>query len=925
MILDLQKPMKTLDLGNNGTTASLTTWHELLQMTAPDPYCGVVFVRGRFPDNAESVLARAQRRNQKGTWGLELCFPSDDYTLELSEAQGMINLRWPCTRFNIVRKGNDLLFGSTNVGTYTICSFIKNHTLYQVARITPPPRSSSIAESTKNSQPAICKLTVGGTIRLGCAASNGAGLAGNSSPYRDNYNVIRPEATGVMDTLLACKSERHGKRVEIRLWINRQQVKLQRWEPINDRIIQPADNEHLDYANDVVDLAASYEIDLPDESPVIAVASFSLLANHVAIDDTLRPAISSPVVEDFLGVTDTSLSAPYRLWTNALDLPPESFELNAIARSVEQILGISSVPFLGASVETGSNGSVNILGPEPNIESKSIDTLLTGASELSNTNFDIGVAPHYQSTGKGIALIQNIMAPQLVDLGSTLYVVSPSSIFPYIHLGFLHWTNFKANRWQLRVLIRAIQFFDGYRPLQADPKVPRPKKDLFVTERESYRGMLLEHVRAACEWVLNIVPYFSLRRPRIPLPMAGILPSDILPEFSRARECRIESGLISELPTQHDRPDRRGKDRQHRDPKAKDQKWCCALILWYIMYQRPSIFADGYMKDRLWSCIETLNAFDCNDRGGDARYADEPKVCFLHWYHNHSIIKLCEVLRSEDPERFGRLNVDLKKRNRWVMEWQARTEKSLGLLGRTSGRLAHQSIDYEVANLALLGDEISVINRPLTQQYKAYLQQTKDLLIARKETRLLSPGRPDITNWTPGDFRSVMPRPAPWELSCLNHLSPISLGVAQNPRDSFNDCQEFLLGDYTFMTTWDQSKIDSVGQWWDFCTSSIVGAELLKEVCDRRGLGASVSSSASPTPSHFRSRSIDQSGLPGIEAATMGVRFETPRHDLTPLQSQNSAPEESLEKIKDNTGKILELVKEHMKDEDRDGFTWTKR
>jgi len=917
--------MKTLDLGNNGTTASLTTWHELLQLTAPDPSCGIVFVRGDFPDNAESILARAQRRNQKGAWGLDLTFPSDDYTLELSEAQGLINLRWPCTRFNIVRKGSDILFGSVTVATYTVCSFIKDQTLYQIARITPPRRSSSDAESTSNSQSATCKLTVGGTIRLGCAASNGAGLAGSSSPYRDNYNVVRPKAMGMMDTLLAGTSERHERRTEIRLWINRKQVQLQRRKFLNDRIIQPDDNKHLDYADEVVDLAANYEFDLPDESPVIVVASFSLMTNETAIDDRLQPVISSPVIQDFLGVTDTSISAPYRLWTNALDLPPDSFELNAIARSVDQILGVSSVPFLGPNTKTDLKGCLHISGLVVNNETKSIDTLTTRASEASNTDSGIELTKIHQSNGKGIALIQNIMTPQLVDLGNTLYMAFPSTIFLlYFPFTIICTELISVNRWQLRVLIRAIQFFNGYRPVQKDLKTPRPKTDLFMKEREVYRGILLEHVKGACEWILNIIPYFSRQRPRIVLPMAGILPSDILPQSSRARECRISSCLISELPTQHDRHVRREKDCRHRDPKAKDQRWCCALILWYIMCQCPSTFADQYMKERLWSCIKMLSNFDSNNREGDTRYTDEPIVCFLHWYHNHSIIKLCEVLRSEDHERFGRLNLDLKRRNRWVMEWQARTDKSLGLLGRASGRFSHQSIGYEVANLALLGEEISVVNRPLTQQYKAYLQQTKDLLTARKETRVLSPGRPDITNWKPGNFRSITPRPAPWELSCLNHLSPISLGVAQNSNDSFNDCQEFLLGDYTFMPTWDQSKIDSVGQWWEFCTSSIVGAELLKDVCDRRGIATSLSS-ASPIPSYVRSGSIDQSGIPGIEAATIGVQFETPQIDLTPFQNQQSAPQKSLEKIKDNTRKMLELLKEHMKDDDREGFTWTKR
>ena len=406
--------------------------------------------------------------------------------------------------------------------------------------------------------------------------------------------------------------------------------------------------------------------------------------------------------------------------------------------------------------------------------------------------------------------------------------------------------------------------------------------------------------------------------------MAGILPCDIMPQISRARSCRIGPNVIAELPTQHDRHARRQKNRQHRDSKAKDQKWCCSLILWYIMCQCPSIYASAHMRERLWNCIETLSSFDDTDGERDARYADEPSVCFLLWYHNHSIMKICEVLRNEDPSRFASLAVDLNKRKKWVVEWHMRTEKSLGLLGRASGRLAQQSIDYEVANLALLGEEISVVNQARTQQYKSYLQQTKDLLSSRKETKILSPGRPDVTNWRPGDFRSVAPRPAPWELSCLNHLSPVSIGTSQNPRDELNNCQEFLLGDYTFMTTWDQSKIDSIGQWWDICTSGIMAAELLSEVCDRKSLKAPLPS-ASPTPSHPRSQSIDQGMTAGPDAAMTVKRFETSQHGPTPVQPQVPTSDKSREKATENTRKIYELIKEHWKDEDREGFTWTKR
>ncbi|KAH8648733.1 hypothetical protein BGZ60DRAFT_422851, partial [Tricladium varicosporioides] len=62
----------------------------------------------------------------------------------------MINLRWPCTRFNIVKK--DSFQGSSILGTLTLCSFIKDGSLYQISRLVPSKplgseRSVSIPDS----------------------------------------------------------------------------------------------------------------------------------------------------------------------------------------------------------------------------------------------------------------------------------------------------------------------------------------------------------------------------------------------------------------------------------------------------------------------------------------------------------------------------------------------------------------------------------------------------------------------------------------------------------------------------------------------------------------------------------------------------------------------------------------------------------
>jgi len=154
MALDVSdsKSNKSLDFGSGSYTGSLSAWHELLQLTCPDPDYGIVFVRGDFPDNADSILARAQRRNQKGTFGLGLhVFGDQDYVLEMTPAQGYVNLRYPVTKLHLVRQSD--LFGSETFASYTSCSFVKDGTVYQIARILPSHLASSTSSSVRSRPP----------------------------------------------------------------------------------------------------------------------------------------------------------------------------------------------------------------------------------------------------------------------------------------------------------------------------------------------------------------------------------------------------------------------------------------------------------------------------------------------------------------------------------------------------------------------------------------------------------------------------------------------------------------------------------------------------------------------------------------------------------------------------------------------------
>jgi hypothetical protein len=435
MTLDVSSPHKSLDFGRDSHTGSVTTWHELLQLTAPDDECGVVFVRGDFPDSAESILARAQRRNQKGTWGLGIRVSQDtDYVLESTPGQGMINLRWPCTRLNFVQK--DRLFGSVTFASYTICSFIKDQTLYQVARI-PPSKLPGSAPSVGNSSRAGSTVSalkldidVGGMVRFGSCSSNRGASGGQLAFFCDKYTVIKPE-NGKPTFNLACVSDRHERRLEIRLWVNREPVELKRHFCTEPRLRRTDNDSKSEYPHEVIGLHAIHQYSMVEDKPITIVASFSLVESSTPITFEPFNMIKSADVQNHLGVSDTSLSAPYRLWSNVLGQAPgpEAFELNTIGRCVEQILGVLSVhvkqrtaagnackPLATTSVSSNfltAAGSVNNTNNQNAERTASDTTVLTHAPAGSEAYGSIG-------TDMGVAHIKNIVTSQVVDLESTL-------------------------------------------------------------------------------------------------------------------------------------------------------------------------------------------------------------------------------------------------------------------------------------------------------------------------------------------------------------------------------------------------------------------------------------------------------------------------------------------------------------------------
>jgi len=372
---ELSRPAKSLDFGNEGFTASLTDWHELLQLTRPDSTCGVVFLRGRFPDNAASILSRAQRRDDggsKGTFGTRLLPPHPDFPdVELGErkVQGWVNFRWPFTQYELVRKHPETgaILGT---GTSESISFVSRGTVFQITRL-KWGQGSSISDYdayAARESGATARFRVGGSVRFGCPCSS----TDPKTLHRDTFTVSQ---TG---RGTSCASAKYRTRLEMGVSVNGQKL-------------APSPTPTPSVDGKWADLSSEHRINLAVGEPTYIVSRYALRNDE---EDTERDVDSSLPTDllDYLGVSRESANMSDRLWTALCATnyeAVEAVEFCIVGRCVEQILGVTSVPVLPVSRSSSKKPGM----PE-------------------------------------IALIGNIMTYQYVDVQSMLYVSPPPSVSP---------------------------------------------------------------------------------------------------------------------------------------------------------------------------------------------------------------------------------------------------------------------------------------------------------------------------------------------------------------------------------------------------------------------------------------------------------------------------------------------------------------
>jgi hypothetical protein len=374
-----------------------------LQLTAPDETCGIVFVRGQFPNTPGAILARAQRRDDsgtKGTFGTRLQRAENDADLELGErlAQGWVNLRWPYTRYELKRRDGEWDGLS---GSYEEISFVRDETFVQVIRLKWGNESSlSDSDSVDGLERMTARLKVGGVIQFGCPCSNGG------PPDIDTFQLSSSDNS---HSRLDCVSERYQKKLEMHLFV----------DGIQQDITTPLHGLDRDEVTGTeVDTSSMHEIELTVGEPIIIVSTYAL--RSAGNQTTVFDIATFTDLEDHLGTCNTSVNMTDRLWTALCSTnyeASEAIDTCVVGRCVEQILGVSSVPF-----PPSAKGLPISAGPQ------SGNSTLDG--ELSYES-----SPHDKD--EEIALICNIITPQYVDVQSALYINYTPSPLPVANVSLV--------------------------------------------------------------------------------------------------------------------------------------------------------------------------------------------------------------------------------------------------------------------------------------------------------------------------------------------------------------------------------------------------------------------------------------------------------------------------------------------------------
>lgn len=348
------------------------------------------------------------------------------------------------------------------------------------------------------------------------------------------------------------------------------------------------------------------------------------------------------------------------------------------------------------------------------------------------------------------------------------------------------------NSSQVRLLVKSYHYFEIQANLKAFPEentIGQPLAEIC----KLYGARLLEHIQGVLLWILNKGPHPMTKTEIIAMDPGPLENSEQEAEFyDRTRLWNIESALYP------------------------------AIIAWYIVRHIPLLFSRPVVKSQFWEKVThpKWHIFT------SIPVKETRSFTFLRWYNFRSMAEIVKLFQMDDPARLeGKTWLVVKVFEDKAKFWKSKSEKNFRLLGK--GRSITPPIEYDTVDLVLLAQELWEETFP-SNQPSLPISWVRKLVQSRDPTTVFNPGQKLHDKQ---DTNSAPSTSAPWELSCLNHLSALRVATDDTEIETAEEnCRRFLFSDFTFMSSWDHSKPGFLGQWWDISTSCNVASVLLDNI-----------------------------------------------------------------------------------------------
>lgn len=412
-----------------------------------------------------------------------------------------------------------------------------------------------------------------------------------------------------------------------------------------------------------------------------------------------------------------------------------------------------------------------------------------------------------------------------------------------------------SRSWQIRYLVKAHEYISkrdfGEEILKSQTSLDRIRTNYLETIRHRILQVLV--------WVLKA----NNTSGQLLLPIAK---GHAELQSERRSNCRITRPLVK------------------RDT-SYNQAYFQSLTVWYVMKHCKEAITPNFKSNILLPELEKLAKEDNEKRKYSEDRVSTAKSDILQWFRFRCLDLMCREPLQENGNSLWYNGLALETE---IGRSMRECEKFVLRL-RESRQGPDSTTDEEIDRLYLLGEELFDfrIQTPTPAQPKALTQdQTHgqstqnqnqrshsadasssqsgqdgrstdatqqsqgaqtvyaaapssrpiDLAQARAlETQRRVETRKRTSQFNPGPKSGVgstrFPCHAPWELNCLNHHSTLQVAVwAKDIVDlgkRRDNVFQFILSDYTFMTTWDRADSSMIGRWWDMEPTSVICATLI--------------------------------------------------------------------------------------------------